>query len=262
MQAIVIEAATRVETGPQKSGVRIPGKEGASETPPAWVRPILEGLDALNRAHNENALRLTRIEKHVGVTGGVNEQVAQLLAESRTTLEQRNGVSRVMFEALHGELKAYKDAFILEAVLRPVIRDLITLYDDMTEIHRQMNASIAAQEARGGVTGPGVLLLENVQVMSSNIEHNIHFILEVLERMEVTLLEENLGKLDRRTQRAIAVETAETPDQDQSVIRIVKRGFTSRHRVVRPEEVVIQKWKDGCLEVIPAPSTTQPPRPT
>ena len=30
----------------------------------------------------------------------------------------RNVVNRTMFEALHAELKAYKDAFLLEAVLR------------------------------------------------------------------------------------------------------------------------------------------------
>jgi len=38
-----------------------------------------------------------------------------------------------MFEALHTELKTYKDAFILESVLRPVIRDLISVYDDMAD---------------------------------------------------------------------------------------------------------------------------------
>lgn len=261
LQAIVIEAATRADTGSQKSGIRTPsGKDAQNETAPAWIRPILDGIDALNRAHNENALRLTRIEKHVGVHGGAstNEQVVQLLSESRATLEQRNGVSRLMFEALHSELKAYKDTFMLEAVLRPVIRDLITLYDDMMEIHRQITASVAAQEARGGAAGGGVVLLENVQVTSSNIEHNIHFILEVLERMEVTMLPENPGKLDKRTQRAVAVENAETPEQDQNVARIVKRGFICRNRVVRAEEVVIRKWKDDPLEIIDSATLSRP----
>ena len=90
---------------------------------PSWLRPILENLESLNNAHNENALRLSRIEKSLGY----NDQLAQLVAECRQSLDQRNIVNRTMFEALHTELKGYKDAFMVEAVLRPVIRDLITL---------------------------------------------------------------------------------------------------------------------------------------
>jgi molecular chaperone GrpE (heat shock protein) len=257
LKAIVIEAASRVEpvAPPPRSGVRAPEPtEGAM---PSWMRPLLEGIEALNRAHNENALRLTRIEKRLDTSEQATEQVPHLLAESRVALDQRNVVSRLLFEALHGELKSYKDAFILESVLKPVIRDLISLYDDMTEIHRQALAALAAQQTRE-VSGGGVMLMENVQTMGSNIEHNVHFILEVLERMEVTLFPENPGKLDKRTQRAVAVESAESAEQDQQVVKVVKRGFQCRDRIVRPEEVVIRKWKEGCLVALPSPNPPQP----
>jgi molecular chaperone GrpE (heat shock protein) len=218
---------------------------------PSWLKPILQGIESLNNAHNENALRLTRIEKALTAS----EQLPQIIAETRQALDQRNVINRVLFEALHTELKGYKDAFMLDAVLRPVIRDLITLYDDVCEIHRQTTASIAAQESRGEIRGGGIVLLENVATMSRNLEHNVHFILEVLERMDVTLLPINPGKLDKRTQRAVAVEPAESPEQDNMVVKVAKRGFQTRDRVVRAEEVVIQKWKEGCLIAL------EPPRP-
>lgn len=217
---------------------------------------MIDGIEALNSAYNENALRLNRIEK----TLGTFEHATNLLSEARQALEQRNVVNRVMFEALHTELKGYKDVFMLEAVLRPVIRDLISLYDDMVEIHRQTLASVSAQEARGEVAASAAVLMENVQTMGSNVEHNIHFILEVLERMEVTLIPEKTGKLDKRTQRAVALDPAENQEQDQNVAKVLKRGFACGDRVVRPEEVVILKWKEGSLVAINPASLPQSPQ--
>jgi molecular chaperone GrpE (heat shock protein) len=259
---LVIEAGTKIAPSPKKTGIHsglhpapVPEEAHPVHEPPmpSWLRPILQGIESLNNAHNENALRLTRIEKALTAS----EQLPQIIAETRQALDQRNIINRVMFEALHTELKGYKDAFMLDAVLRPVVRDLITLYDDVCEIHRQTTASIAAQESRGEIRGSGIVLLENVATMSRNLEHNVHFILEVLERMDVTLLPINPGRLDKRTQRAVAVEPAESPDLDNLVIKVVKRGFQSRDRVVRAEEVVIQKWKEGCLIAL-EPSSVNP----
>lgn len=253
--AIVIEAGNKVAAPPKRSGLHAnPVEEhhrvSADHEVPAWARPLLLGIETLSNAHNENALRLDRIEKCLSGT----EPISQVLGEARHALDQRNIVNRVMFEALHTELKSYKDAFMLEAVLRPILRDLIALYDDILEIHRQTTASIAAQEARGEMRGSGIVLLENVATMSRNLEHNVHFILEVLERMDVIMIPENLGKLDKRTQRAVSVEVAERPEQDNMVVKIVKRGFQCRDRVIRAEEVVIQKWKEGCLVALPTPN--------
>jgi molecular chaperone GrpE (heat shock protein) len=269
LSELVIEAGTRVQPTPSpkselkpapktelkavpKSEVRImPGHDysaGAVPTPP-WLQQVLNGIEALGQAHNENAFRLDRIERALAA----NAQVPSLLAESRQSLDQRNVVNRAMFEALHAELKGYKDIFMLEAVLKPVIRDLISLYDDTCEIRRQTTATLAVEETRGGESTPGIGLLEIVQTMSRNLEHNVHFILEVLERMEVTLLPENMGKLDKRSQRAVAIEAADAPENDQNVIRVVKRGFLCGDRVIRAEEVVIQKWKEGCLVAMDEP---------
>ncbi len=98
------------------------------------LRPVLQGIEAVARAQFEQVEMLDRVEKVMMHQTGV----PKILAETKVALEQRNAVSKAMFEALHAELKTYKDAFLLEAVLRPVIRDLISLYDDISDIHRQL----------------------------------------------------------------------------------------------------------------------------
>ena len=43
------------------------------------------------------------------------------------------------------------------------------------------------------------------------------------------------------------MELAEDPDEDSMIVRVAKRGFLWKSRVLRAEEVVMKKWKDGFL---------------
>jgi molecular chaperone GrpE (heat shock protein) len=179
------------------------------------------------------------------------DEVRAILKPILDGIESRNTVSKSMFEALHGELKTYKDGFILEAVLRPVIRDLISVFDDLGDTHRQLAATISSlqsTELKSGIK----LLAESVSNTATNIDHNLHFILEVLERLDVTQMQTQAGKLDKRNQKAVAVESTDNEIEDLDVVRVVRRGFRWRDRVVRPEEVVIKKWKN------PPTSSPQP----
>ncbi len=203
------------------------------------LRPILHGVEAMARAQFEQVGVLDRVEKMMQAQNGVTK----VLTDTRAALEQRNVVNRAMFEVLHGELKTYKDAFVLEAVLRPVIRDIISLYDDIFEIHRQLALALDSQEQRGGLSGSALILFENVAAPAKQLEHNRDAILEVLERLDVTLTAVGTGKLDKLSQRAVSVEFTDSQEQDNDIVKIIKRGFMWKDRVIRPEEVVIKKWK-------------------
>jgi molecular chaperone GrpE (heat shock protein) len=232
------------------------GGDGAS-VPPNFqqsLRPLLQGIEAVARAQFEQVDMLDRVEKVMMHQTGV----PKILAETKAVLEQRNTVSKAMFEALHGELKTYKDAFLLEAVLRPVIRDLISLYDDISDIHRQFALALASQEQRGAMSGSALIFFENVAAPVNQLEHNRESILEMLERLDVTLLPIGSGKLDKQAQRAVTVEYTEDPDQDHEIVKIVKRGFLWKDRVVRAEEVVIKKWKEGYLSALGKPPAKKP----
>jgi molecular chaperone GrpE (heat shock protein) len=171
------------------------------------------------------------------------KDIRALLKPILDGVESRNTVSKAMFDALHGELKSYKDAFILEAVLRPVIRDMISVFDDLGDTHRQLMATISSLN-EGEVKGGIITLVENMRNAVVNLDHNIHFILEVLERLDVTQIPTQGGKLDKRVQKAVSVESTSEPDEDFDIVRTIRRGFQWRERVVRPEEVVIKKWRD------------------
>lgn len=226
---------------PEKADAATPLGEGiASSDANPSLQPILHGLEAVARAQFEQVGLLDRVEKAMEQQAGM----AKVITEAKQALEHRNVVSRMMFEALHTELKTYKDAFLLEAVLRPVIRDIISLYDDIFEIHRQLALALTSQEQRGNMSGAAMMFFETVAAPAQQLEHNRDAILEVLERLDVTLLPSVGGKLDKQSQRAVALEITTDPEQDNDVVKVTKRGFLWKERVIRAEEVVIKRLQD------------------
>ena len=224
---------------------------------PQMLRPLMQGLEAATRAAGENKVLLQkigeRLDEKAGTESEAQKSLPDLAENLRGLLDQKNGLSQRMFAALHEELKGYKDGFLLESVHKPIIRDLISLYDDLTAIHGQMQETLVDAVHTSGVTG--VSLIERLKTMDMNIEHNCEFLIEVLARLEVSLLPVGTGKLDMVTQRALAVEIAEDPEADGDIVRTLKRGFMWKGRVVRPEEVVMKKWKEGFLVALPPASS-------
>lgn len=225
-------------------------QEPVSAPPPTlseMLRPLVQGVQAMGRTTGEHAQILSRLDRSSAESTEAQKELPKVVADLRSMVEQRNGISRQMFDALHEELKSYKDGFLLDTVHRPMIRDLITLYDDLSHIHQQMRAPIeSAHEAlRDHATSSDVG--GRLESVSLHLEHNLEFILEVLARLEVSRLALGTGRLNKQTQRAVAVEAAEDPDEDMLVVRTVRRGFLWKERVVRAEEVVIKKWKEGFL---------------
>ena len=212
---------------------------------PSLLRPLVQGLEAVTRATGDNTTVLHKLGKTSEQSIAANADLPGLVNGLHDLLDQKNGLTQRMFDAMHEELKGYKDGFLLESVHKPIIRDLISLYDDLAAIHRQMQDSVAGAAQCPGDSG--TRLLQQLKTMDTNIEHNCEFIVEVLARLEVVILPVGSGKLDKHSQRAVAVEIAEDPDDDGLIVRGVKRGFTWKGRVLRAEEVIIKKWKEGFL---------------
>lgn len=214
-------------------------------TVPQMLRPMVLGLEAVTRATGENSVLLNKLDKASEQSSAALQDLPGMIDALQTMLEQKNGLNQRMFDAMHEELKGYKDAFLLESVHKPIIRDLISFYDDLEIIHRQVKDAVAA--AAEIPSEFGMPLQERLKTMDTNVMHNCEFIIEVLARLEVMPLQLGIGKLDKHTQRAVAVEIADDPHADGDIVRSVKRGFSWKGRVVRAEEVVIKKWKDGFL---------------
>jgi molecular chaperone GrpE (heat shock protein) len=217
---------------------------------------MMNTLATVSKAAEEHATLLAKIEKATAADDAARQSLTKIVADLRALLEMKNGVSQSMFSALHDELKGYKDGFLLQSLHRPIIRDLVSLYDDMAEIHRQLSATIAVGTRHDEASADAQALIEQIRNMEMNVEHNVEFIVEVLARLDVVLLPHSAGKLDKCKQRAVAVEATDNPDDDTLVVRIIKNGFLWNDRVLRPEEVVIKKWKGNLrMPATPQPST-------
>ncbi len=214
---------------------------------PQMLRPVVIGLEAVMRAMGENTQLLSKLDNLTDDALEARKSMPRIISDLQAVLEQKSGLNQRMFDAMHEELKGYKDSFLLETVHRPVIRDLISLYDEVSEIHRQMQAVGAEVSGVGGVVSEH--LIDRFSTMDMNLEHNCEFIMEVLARLEVTPLPDGLGKLDKRTQRAVAIEITGDAGEDSDIVRSVKRGFLWKGRIFRPEEVVMKKCKaDGATK--------------
>jgi len=232
---------------PAASPVEPTAGKGMSLSLPQMLKPVVLGLEAVSRATTENTSLLKRLDTAANNSAEAGKQLPAVVADLRALVDSKNGLSQSMFTALHEELKGYKDGFLLDSVHRPIIRDLISLYDDTAEIHRQVAAAIAEAADKDDAGGAGLALLDRIRTIEMNLEHHMEFIAEVLNRLEVNLVAPHTGKLDKQTQRAVSVEMAEDPDEDGNVVRAVKRGFVWKERTFRAEEVVIKKWKEGFL---------------
>ncbi|HYR57676.1 MAG TPA: hypothetical protein VEO95_03560 [Chthoniobacteraceae bacterium] len=209
---------------------------------PQMLRPMVLGLEAISRATGENAQILQRIDKLNVETNEAHKALPELIAGLEALLDQKNGVNQRMFDALHEELKHYKDGFLLESILKPIIRDLVSLYDELATIHRQMQECVENAAASADEAAP---FLDRLRRMEMNLAHHCEFVLEILARLEVTMMPVGAGRLDKQTQRVVSVEGVDDPELDMLIVRTVKRGFLWKARVLRAEEVVMNKWRQN-----------------
>lgn len=252
------EQAAGERSGPSKSasdekdGGKAADDRALRASLPQMLKPLVLGLAAVSRAMGENTALLRKLDTLNEDAVEARKVMPQLASDMQTALEHKNGLTKHMFDAMHEELKGYKDSFLLETVHKPVILDLVSLFDDVSAIQRQLQQVV--QEAGGSdQPAPASPLVERLRAIEVHVAHNCDFILEVLARLDVSPLPFGSGKLDKKSQRAVGLEPAECEEQDADIVRSVKRGFLWKSRLVRPEEVIIRKWKA-------APVT--PPAPT
>ena len=146
-----------------------------------------------------------------------------------------------LFDALHAELKTYKDNFLFDSLQRPYIRDLVSLFDDLSELHAQTLKRIADLAAKqdSKETDERAYLT----TLAGNLENQIAHMVEVFLRMDVAISRTAIGApLDKKTHRTVAIEPAKGPDGDALVVRSVKPGFAWHERSIRPEDVVVSRW--------------------
>jgi molecular chaperone GrpE (heat shock protein) len=169
------------------------------------------------------------------------EELGQILAllEGQKRVE---GANQKLFDALHQELKGYKELFLFEALQKPIIRDMLSLFDDLSAIERQGKAFRKGHETQPATTEELNEFLGNLLM---NLENLRVLFMEVFDRLEVSQLKTEKGKIDKRLQKALSVVPTDKPEEDGLVARKVRPGFEWRDRVIRPEDVIIKRYTPG-----------------
>jgi molecular chaperone GrpE (heat shock protein) len=149
------------------------------------------------------------------------------IEEQLAAIRASESVNQRLFDSLHAELLKYRDNFVHESLQKPVVRDLILLFDDLTGLAEQLTA--AAEENS-----------ERVVRWRENLQNAIHALSELLNRLEVTEIEAR-EFVDRGLHKVVSFEPCESPHEDGRIVARTKRGFIWRGKVLRPEEVVAMR---------------------
>jgi molecular chaperone GrpE (heat shock protein) len=188
----------------------------SSDRVASGITALLSAIHSLNQrvesleemtVRNFEAMQFQKIEAH--------------LSKIRDT----ESANQKLFDSLHQELAAYRDNFLRESLQKPVIRDLLVLFDDLSAIAEQSAAAASGKECR-----------EQDARAQENIENALHFLVEILQRLEVAPIEE-LARVDRTLHRVMEVEATDSPEEDGTIVRRLRRGFRWGEKVFRPEEV-------------------------
>ncbi|CAN5570023.1 hypothetical protein BH20VER3_BH20VER3_18750 [soil metagenome] len=152
------------------------------------------------------------------------------IEEQLAVLRDSETVNQKLFDSLHQELISYRDNFVRDALQKPFIRDLLVLFDDLSALAGQ--AEVAAENDLG----------QAEQAHSqANLTNILHFVLEILHRLEVNEIELK-DRVDRSLHRVISFEPAESAEEDGRIVKRLKRGFTWHDRLLRAEEVIAKRF--------------------
>ena len=139
-------------------------------------------------------------------------------------------MNQKLFDTLHQELISYRDNFVRDSLQKPFIRDLLVLFDDLSAIAWQFEQAAAEEESRS----------DKLQARD-NLNNMLHFLVEILHRLEVTEVEQR-AMVDFKIHRVIGYVAADSAEEDGRIVRRVKQGFMWHGQLLRPEEVIVQRF--------------------
>lgn len=209
------------------------------------IRPLALELEALKRTNAEQSAMLNALGKMLHHPPASPHSAAlESISQQMQRLNSVESANSKLFDALHAELKGYKDNFLFDALQKPFVRDLVSLFDDLSAMHDQIIKRLAEPDGRGADQ-------EFLRTLAGNAENQVHHMIEVFLRMDVILSKTAAGApVDKKAHRIVSFDPAASEDEDGLVARSMRPGFFWRERVIRPEEIVARRWK--------APATPAP----
>ncbi len=154
--------------------------------------------------------------------GELRSEIEEMRALLLKVIE-RGSVEQKVFDSLHNELKEYKNDFFYER-LKPIVRPLLFLHDSLSQLDTEVSARTSS-DAEMQAT-----VRENLAYFRTQLE-------EALAICEVTPILESRGAFDAAIHKVVDT-VAVAPEQDNTVVRVVRGGWYLNGTLLRPIEVV------------------------
>ncbi len=230
MQRLINEAQTEM------AELRAEGDAHSSGTKKEAARLATE-IVALQHLVEKSVSKLSQLEEQLSAHTKTLDAIQRIQNLLERAQEVENAHQR-LFNALHEELKGYKDAFLFEALQKPFLKDLIAFHDDLAAARQQI---FQVRDAlRQQLLDPTAAALA-VETSANNVENLMHLLIEILNRLDVTREQNSTGPVDKRRHKVISTEMTDTSAQDGMIIESLRPGFSWKGRILRPEEVRI--WR-------------------
>jgi molecular chaperone GrpE (heat shock protein) len=157
-------------------------------------------------------------------------QVFRKIEDQLNAIRSSESVNQRVFDSLHDELLKYRDNFLHESLQKPFIHDLVMLFDDLTSLSDQLRTAAHEDNQRG-----------HIAQWRDNLQNAVHSLLEILHRFEVKEIEPK-EHVDRTLHRVVSYEPANFAEEDGCIVMRVRRGFSWRGKLIRPEEVIAKRF--------------------
>ena len=175
--------------------------------------------------------RQTSGEQLQCLVGALSTQNA-ILKDIKAELASRasyDAAKEKAIDKLSEELKLYRDNFIFQSQ-KPVFVELIMLYDNLAQTLNLLEDS-QPHDADTCLT------------VKNNLRNIKEELLEILYRRDVTPFVDHPETLDYKLHKTVGTVTTGVEGENNKVEAIRKTGFCWNDKVIRPEEVVIKKYR-------------------
>ena len=150
----------------------------------------------------------------------IRAQLTEKLETNQTILHQSETLRH-----MSDRVRALEDDLVQEHVLKPILREVILLHDELTK-------------ARGAV-GQGKMTQEGIADLLNGLQSQV---LDFLACHGVTQIKDTTNILNPKLQKVVGVRRINIAE-DGEVIEVVRPGFRQGETVMRHEEVVVQTNK-------------------
>jgi molecular chaperone GrpE len=153
------------------------------------------------------------------------QSISRLQADFETKIKYDESKERTI-DAMHRELQDYREDLSFK-ILRPLILDLLSLFDDLNLLDRKYNEPEQSLDAGK--------IASDLKTFGADIE-------EIVSRYGFEFYRVDSNLFDRALQKTQKVVNTDNPNLDKQTIDRIRPGLRYGDRVVRPELVTAYRY--------------------